>query len=194
MKEYKFLILIVLGTLILNINFISADCNETQVDINSASLEDLERIIKVGEKTAPNIIDARPFNSLDDLINVTYIGEIKLQDIKDEGLACVISEESDEDSEEEEDAEENPEDSEENKNNKPSGGGTYFFTLKLKNNPNISKINEIIKLNPKDINKGNNFTKLDKNSYALIGLGGFSVLMIILFTFKYLKSKKNEFK
>ena len=59
------------------------------IDINTATLEELEEIIGVGPALAQRIIEARPFNSLDDLIKVKGIGEITLQKIKDQGLAWV---------------------------------------------------------------------------------------------------------
>jgi len=59
---------------------------------NAASKEDLQKIMWVGEATADNIIDYRsnnPFCLLDDLVNVSGIGESKLNDIKEEGFAYV---------------------------------------------------------------------------------------------------------
>ncbi|MBU2576655.1 MAG: helix-hairpin-helix domain-containing protein [Nanoarchaeota archaeon] len=90
--------------LILIISFVSASC----VDINSASLEELDEIIWVGPATAQKIIDARPFDSLDDLDKVSGIGKVKISDIKDEGLACIdgeVNEDLEEEFEEEELAE-----------------------------------------------------------------------------------------
>jgi len=59
------------------------------IDINTASSEELEKIIGIGPALAQRIIETRPFNSLDDLIKVKGIGEITLQKIKDQGLAWV---------------------------------------------------------------------------------------------------------
>src|SRR4030042_7178446 len=59
------------------------------IDINSASSEELEKIIGIGPVLAQRIIEMRPFSSLDDLIKVKGIGEKPLQKIKDEGLAWV---------------------------------------------------------------------------------------------------------
>ena len=44
------------------------------VDINSASLEQLDEITSVGPSTAQKIIDGRPFSSVDDLLKVKGIG------------------------------------------------------------------------------------------------------------------------
>lgn len=61
----------------------------SSIDINTALLEELEEIIGIGPVLAQRIIEARPFNSLDDLIKVKGIGETTLQKIKDQGLAWV---------------------------------------------------------------------------------------------------------
>ena len=61
----------------------------SSIDINAAPLEELEKIIGIGPVLAQKIIEARPFDSLDDLIKVKGIGEITLQKIKDQGLAWV---------------------------------------------------------------------------------------------------------
>jgi len=58
-------------------------------NINTASFEELQLIVHIGEDRAQQIIDLRPFNSLDELIQVHRIGEARLQDIKDEGIAYV---------------------------------------------------------------------------------------------------------
>jgi competence ComEA-like helix-hairpin-helix protein len=59
------------------------------VDLNTASLEELDRIEGVGPATAEKIINARPFSSVDDLLKVKGIGEKTLQNIKTQGIACV---------------------------------------------------------------------------------------------------------
>jgi competence ComEA-like helix-hairpin-helix protein len=59
------------------------------IDINTASLEDLDRIYGVGPTIAQRIIEQRPFSSVDDLIRVKGIGEKTLEKIKEQGLACV---------------------------------------------------------------------------------------------------------
>jgi len=60
-----------------------------QIDINSASLGDLEKLTSVGPAIGQRIIDERPFSSVNDLMKVKGIGEKTLQKIKDQGLACV---------------------------------------------------------------------------------------------------------
>lgn len=59
------------------------------VDINTASLGDLDKIIGIGPVLAQRIADARPFVSVDDLLRVKGIGEKTLQKIKEQGLAYV---------------------------------------------------------------------------------------------------------
>ncbi|MDP3880938.1 MAG: helix-hairpin-helix domain-containing protein [bacterium] len=68
----------------------STGCDEGQININSASLEELDEIIGVGPSIGQKIIDARPFSSLDELDDkVSGIGESRLADIIAEGKACV---------------------------------------------------------------------------------------------------------
>ena len=60
-----------------------------RVEINTASLQQLEALTGIGPVKAQAIVDARPFSSVDDLLRVKGIGAITLQKIKDQGLACV---------------------------------------------------------------------------------------------------------
>jgi len=76
-----------LGTAgIFSTNFIFA---AEKIDINSAPLEDLVKIIHIGEARALELISLRPFSSLDELVKIKGIGEARLRDIKEEGLAWV---------------------------------------------------------------------------------------------------------
>jgi competence ComEA-like helix-hairpin-helix protein len=60
-----------------------------KININTAALEQLKRITNIGDVKAQAIIDARPFASLDALLNVKGIGETILQKIKDQNCAFV---------------------------------------------------------------------------------------------------------
>ena len=82
----------ILITFIFLIGFVSAICNETQIDINTASLIELDKIINVGPATAEKIIANRTYNSINDLIRVKGIGNITLAEIKAQNLACVREE------------------------------------------------------------------------------------------------------
>jgi competence ComEA-like helix-hairpin-helix protein len=68
---------------------ISAMCNESQIDINSASAVELDNLSGIGSVKAQAIISARPFGTIDDLLNVKGIGNATLNKIKAQGLACV---------------------------------------------------------------------------------------------------------
>lgn len=59
------------------------------IDINTASASELENIIHIGAARAALIIEARPFNSVDELTRVNGIASKRLVDIKAEGIACV---------------------------------------------------------------------------------------------------------
>lgn len=69
-----------------------AVCRLDQVNVNTASEGDLARIIHVGPVIAARIVQARPFDSLDDLLQVSGIGEARLVDIAAQGIACVAPE------------------------------------------------------------------------------------------------------
>lgn len=66
-------------------NFVSAE----SIDINTASLKELDLLSGIGPKYAQGIIDNRPYSSVDELTRVKGIGEKTLQKIKEQGLACV---------------------------------------------------------------------------------------------------------
>ncbi|MGA1594907.1 MAG: helix-hairpin-helix domain-containing protein [Ilumatobacteraceae bacterium] len=62
---------------------------EACVDINTASAEALDEIVHIGPSRAADIIALRPFTSVEDLIRVSGIGDARLADIVEQGLACV---------------------------------------------------------------------------------------------------------
>lgn len=59
------------------------------LDINQASLEEVQQIIHIGPERAQSLMKLRPFDSVDDLDQIKGIGPASIVDIKDEGLACV---------------------------------------------------------------------------------------------------------
>lgn len=72
----------------------SADpADAEKIDINAAFLEDLVKIIHIGEVRARELISLRPFSSLDDLARISGIGEARVEDIKEQGLAWVSAQE-----------------------------------------------------------------------------------------------------
>ncbi len=70
----------------------SEEVEPERVDINTASYNRLQDIIHIGPVRANEIFSLRqeePFNSVDDLTRVRGIAEVRLQDIKDQGIATV---------------------------------------------------------------------------------------------------------
>lgn len=59
------------------------------IDINNASLEDLKKIIHIGDVRAEEIMSNRPYSSVNNLTKINGIGDGRLKDIKEQGLACV---------------------------------------------------------------------------------------------------------
>ncbi|MDT8860998.1 MBL fold metallo-hydrolase [Alkalihalobacillus sp. MEB130] len=58
------------------------------IDINTASEGELQGITHIGPARAEELIQLRPFNSLDDMARINGIAAGRLADIKEEGLAC----------------------------------------------------------------------------------------------------------
>ncbi|WP_337019414.1 MBL fold metallo-hydrolase [Oceanobacillus massiliensis] len=65
-----------------------APANNSCININSASVEAVQGIIHIGPARAQDLIDLRPFNSVDDLSRISGIGPARIAEIKSEGLAC----------------------------------------------------------------------------------------------------------
>jgi competence ComEA-like helix-hairpin-helix protein len=174
-----FIFLILIGN-------ISALCEENQININSASTKELDKLSGIGEVKAQAIVDSRFFNSIDDLIDVYGIGEITLQKIKDQGLACV------ENAEEKENEIEIIEFVEKKEIEEEKDIQQEFITENEKKSKIINS--EIIKLNSKDIKSEDTENSYKTNYYAKYGFVIFCILLGFLFIIKN-KSRynKNEF-
>ncbi|MCM3690749.1 MBL fold metallo-hydrolase [Neobacillus niacini] len=59
------------------------------IDVNSASIEQIQEIIHIGAARAQDLIKLRPFTSVDDLVRIKGIGPARIADIKSQGLACL---------------------------------------------------------------------------------------------------------
>ena len=154
------------------VSVICAVCENGQVDINSASLEKLDELDGIGPVKAQAIIDARVFDSVDDLINVKGIGPVTFEKIKD--VACV-----DREKEQKEDV----------KEDEPSSSIFPNVIEQQEYIPNQeNKVElETIKLNapePKDIKSEEDKKILDKSDWAKYGFVGFCVLLVFLFILK----------
>ena len=168
---------------------ISALCSEGQIDINTASIEELDKLSGIGPAKAQAIIDTRPFDSIDELIDVKGIGEVTLENIKTQGLACVENENGSN-----EEAEEGEEDKKSNDNethDEIAADGEEIVTFVSLSNEVEPETIVLNPLDPKAINITEN--KNLKKSTAVMGFAAFCVLLGVLFIIKR-KRYKNEFK
>jgi len=191
-KKFLFFIVFFIFSII-NFSLISASCQKNQININTASLEELDKLAGIGPVKAQAIINSRPFNKLDDLLNVVGIGDVTLSNIKQQGLACVSGEE-----EEEEEQEDNEEEDEEKEDKKE----TIKQIKKISINPEENKIQEeqeikpiiLSPISPKSIKTEPYKKELDKNKFAIYGLVFLGILVFFLFKMKKQKNEKTEFK
>ena len=188
MKEvFYFFILIFL----VNLQSLSALCEEGQIDINTASAEELDKLSGIGPAKAKAIIDARPFNSTDSLIDVIGIGEATLSKIKSQGIACVDME-----------PEENVETDVDKNERKDENKSQKVLEEKIveENSSKTKELSELsfqetkletIKLAPQTIKMEKNSSYKNRNVvYMLIG---FCFLLAFLFFLRGRKHK-NEFR
>ncbi len=61
----------------------SEAASSSKVNINTAGIEELDSLPGIGEAYAQRIIDARPFNSIDEIQNVSGIGPVTYEKIMD---------------------------------------------------------------------------------------------------------------
>lgn len=176
-------VFLVISLLLTNI---SALCEEDQIDINTASAEELDEIVYIGPARAEQIIALRPFDSVDDMIRIIGIGDFYLNAIKTEGLACVGEE-----AQKEEVIEEAEEDKETTKEE------NIIEELQVEKLPSreTEPIElQTINLNPKVIKSEDDNENLSESNYAIYGLVFFCVLLVVLFILRKNKYNKNEFR
>lgn len=164
---------------LISIFVISAICEENQIDINTATKEELDSLYGIGPVKAEEIINSRPFDSVNDLINVYGIGEITLNKIKEQELACV------------DDKKEETEENDQIENEKESPENELIYEEKTNKREKVEL--DTIKLNAKTIKTENNKENSEKSNYAVYGLIGFCVLLGFLFILKKQKNYKTEF-
>ena len=167
-------------TILFILPIISASCSEGQIDINSATKEELAQIIHIADKRAEQMITLRPFSSVDDMVRIVGIAEITLNNIKNQGLACVNENEEENDEENTKELTDETEEQVETENIKTN-------KEKISYNKTLSPI-----ILTKDIKSDNNL-KLEKSDYAIYGFIVFCILLAFLFVIRKRRYNKNEF-
>jgi|TARA_Y100000310_G_scaffold267204_1_gene279093 competence ComEA-like helix-hairpin-helix protein len=180
--------------LVISIPNVYSLCEENQININTATKEGLDTLKGIGPVKSDAIMDARPFNSVDELINVKGIGEVTLNNIKEQGLACVNDEETEDIMEDDENEEQTLEEISEEE---PIKEEIIEEVIPPTENINVENNDfniktSIIKLTPKTIKSEENIETSNKNNYAIYGFVVFCILLISLFLLKR-KKFKNEF-
>jgi DNA uptake protein ComE-like DNA-binding protein len=67
----------------------SSNCQAGQVDINTAPDEQLMTIIHIGTTRVAELKSRRPYSSIEGLDNINGIGEVRMAEIRAQGVACV---------------------------------------------------------------------------------------------------------
>ncbi len=166
------------------ISFISASCEEGQIDINSGSLGELDALSGIGPSRGQAIIDFRDskrFDSVNELIDVYGIGPVTLGNIIEQGMACVGGEEIEQVEVVVEPIVEVAE----------INGAPKEVSSNTQRGTSEGKEFETIILATQTIKSPDN--KKNKSNYALYGFVGFCFLLGILFVLRKRKYK-NEFR
>ncbi|MCX6746929.1 MAG: helix-hairpin-helix domain-containing protein [Candidatus Pacearchaeota archaeon] len=161
---------------IMSLSCVFSLCEENQININSASAEELDKITGIGPAYAEKIIQGRPFASVDELIKISGIGDKTLEKIKQQGLACVDGNTK----------------IEENKGNETDNivYAKIESNIEEKEKKEISVINlsSSNSSNSKSIKSEDNKENLTGSKYALYGL----IALCVVFAFILLLKRRKE--
>lgn len=175
------------------ISNISAQCNKSQININTATRENLDKLYGIGLSKADAIINSRPFNSIEDLMKVNGIKNKTFNKIKLQGLVCVNNTKISRITSQNKVLNQTDIQDKNQDNNFKEDNEQIISYEKFDNYKTIKKpvTSQVINLNPKDIKTNKNALSSERN--AVYGFIAFSVLLGFLFLVKKLKKHKTEF-
>ena len=176
------------------IGFASSVCTSSQININTASTLQLNKLYGVGEVKAQYIVEARPYSSVDELLKAKGIGKKTLEKIKEEGLACVETTKENASNE----TFKNNSNTQKTEKIKDNQYETNFSAQNKKIPKEKSSSSSPVDLTPKDIKSSEALSSQDKTDYSKYLFLVFCVVLLSLYILKFnkrkLRKRKNEWK
>lgn len=171
---------------------VSATCSSGQIDINTATISQLDNLYGIGPSKAQSIINARPYNSVDNLTKAVGIGPVTLQKIKEQNLACVndSKNKSKENNSKSDSKKENS--NENNSNIFPLKNETINLNQKTNSKKDNLNLSSPIDITPKDIKSSKTLSSQGKSFDSKYLFLIFCIFLLGLYVIKSKKEKRKK--